>query len=137
MLLPCSKQGLSARLIDKNPSADPFRHSQWRKPKRLGSCPTLPWRDSLPYRVRMPTIFKIGGNGGWQVRVIPGDHRPAHVHVIKAPSEAVFNLNCPDGPVELRESYNCPHHVLNWLEHELNSRLTDGCDGWRTYANQP
>lgn len=83
----------------------------------------------------MPTIFEIGGqNGtGWKVRVIPGDHRPAHVHVIKKPSEAVFNLNCPDGPVELRESYNCPRHILSWLEAELNLRVHESCDGWRTY----
>jgi len=85
----------------------------------------------------MPTIFRIGGNGGWQVRVIPGDHRPAHVHVMKDASEAVFKLNCPQGPVELRESYNCAHHVLTWLEAELNARVVDGCNGWRTYANQP
>jgi hypothetical protein len=85
----------------------------------------------------VPTIFRIGGAKGWRVVVIPGDHRPAHVHVIKSPSEAVFNLNCPTGPVELRESYNCPAHELNWLEGELNAKVNDGCNGWRTYANQP
>lgn len=81
----------------------------------------------------MPTILRIGGQNGWQVRVIPGDHRPAHVHVIKKPSEAVFNLNCPDGPVELRESFNCAPHILNWLEAELNSQVNAGCVGWETY----
>jgi hypothetical protein len=31
--------------------------------------------------------------------------RPAHVHVIGSECEAVFHLNCPYGPVELREDY--------------------------------
>jgi hypothetical protein len=37
--------------------------------------------------------------------VYPNDHRPAHVHVIGPGAEAVFNLNCPTGPPELRESF--------------------------------
>ena len=36
---------------------------------------------------------------------LPNDHRPAHVHVIGHGCEAVFNLNCPKGPVTLRENY--------------------------------
>lgn len=37
--------------------------------------------------------------------VYPNDHRPAHVHVIGGGCEAVFNLNCPHGPPELRENF--------------------------------
>jgi hypothetical protein len=36
--------------------------------------------------------------------IYPGDHRPAHVHVIGKGGEAVFNLNCPDRPSALRDA---------------------------------
>jgi hypothetical protein len=47
----------------------------------------------------MPTIFQTHGYRGV---IYPADHRPAHVHVKGAGFEVVFNLNCPDGPLELR-----------------------------------
>jgi hypothetical protein len=50
----------------------------------------------------MPTVMWLGG---LRVVVYPNDHRPAHVHVIGAGSEAVFNLNCPNGPATIRENY--------------------------------
>ncbi|MGA3075882.1 MAG: DUF4160 domain-containing protein [Bryobacteraceae bacterium] len=31
--------------------------------------------------------------------IYPNDHRPAHVHAMGRGCEAVFNLNCPAGPV--------------------------------------
>jgi hypothetical protein len=78
----------------------------------------------------MPRILQIDG---WDVRVIPGDHRPAHVHVVKRPSEAVFNLNCPSGPVELREEHNCSIQEVNLLESHLNKHVPSLCAGWRKY----
>jgi methionine synthase I (cobalamin-dependent) len=78
----------------------------------------------------MPTILRFNG---WRVTVIPGDHRPAHVHVIKAPAEAVFNLNCPAGPVEYRESMNCSATELNYVASQLNACVPDLCEGWRKY----
>lgn len=39
---------------------------------------------------------------GLRVVIYPNDHRPAHVHVIGNGCEAVFNLNCPNGPNEWR-----------------------------------
>lgn len=50
----------------------------------------------------MPTILRIGG---LRVAIYPNDHPPPHVHILGAKGEAVFFLNCPDGPAELRESY--------------------------------
>jgi hypothetical protein len=50
----------------------------------------------------MPTILRFGG---LRVTIYPNDHPPAHVHVIGASGEAVFNLDCPHGPVMLRESH--------------------------------
>jgi len=51
----------------------------------------------------MPTILTVFG---LRVVVYPNDHRPAHVHVQGNGCEAVFNLACPHGPVELRENYS-------------------------------
>ena len=48
----------------------------------------------------MPTVLRLDG---LRVRIYVDDHRPAHIHVIAADGEAVFVLNCPDGPPELRE----------------------------------
>ncbi|WP_199271807.1 DUF4160 domain-containing protein [Pseudoduganella flava] len=39
-----------------------------------------------------------------RVVIYPNDHRPAHVHVIGPGCEAVFDLHCPEGPPELRET---------------------------------
>ena len=47
----------------------------------------------------MPTISTINGH---RVVIYTADHRPAHVHVIGAGFEVVFNLNCPKGPLEVR-----------------------------------
>ena len=45
----------------------------------------------------MPTVLRLDA---LRVAIYPNDHRPAHVHVIGAGYEAVFNLHCPDGPPE-------------------------------------
>jgi hypothetical protein len=50
----------------------------------------------------VPTVLRFGG---LRVVIYPNDHRPAHIHVIGSDAEAVFNLNCPAGPVMLRENY--------------------------------
>jgi hypothetical protein len=49
----------------------------------------------------LPTVLRIDG---LRVVIYPNDHRPPHVHVFGAEGEAVFLLNCPDGPLDLRES---------------------------------
>jgi hypothetical protein len=50
----------------------------------------------------MPAVDAIDG---LRVVIYFNDHRPAHVHVIGDGCEAVFRLNCPTGPPELRENY--------------------------------
>ena len=75
----------------------------------------------------MPTVFRIHG---FRVMIYPNDHRPAHVHVIGAGGEAVFNLNCPKGPIELREVYELSRQELGRIEKALSEHLTDLCDRW-------
>ena len=75
----------------------------------------------------MPTILRIGG---LRVVIYPNDHRPAHVHVI-GDGEAVFILNCPDGPPELRESYGFNRSDVARIEAGLAEHLATLCSEWR------
>ncbi len=69
--------------------------------------------------------------GWWSIRATI-DHRPAHVHVIGPGGEAVFFLNCPVGPVSLRESFGFTGQVLRSVEAELNEALPGLCAAWET-----
>lgn len=75
----------------------------------------------------MPVVFRIGG---LRVVIWPNDHRPAHVHVIGAEGEAVFNLNCPDGPPELRESYGFKLTDVNRIADALAEVVPLLCAKW-------
>lgn len=78
----------------------------------------------------MPTVLRIAG---LRVVIYPNDHRPAHVHVIGAEGEAVFTLNCPDGPPTLRESYGFNRPRVRSLCDEIAAALSDLCAEWRTW----
>lgn len=65
------------------------------------------------------------------------DHRPAHVHVIGADCEAVFKLNCPDGPPELRENYGFSRQALGEIKHALAEGISQFCNAWRTIHGNP
>jgi hypothetical protein len=75
----------------------------------------------------MPTILRIDG---LRVMIYPNDHAPEHVHVIGAGCEAVFELNCPEGPVTLRESYGFTTRQLRRLAEQLNAALLELCSAW-------
>lgn len=76
----------------------------------------------------MPKVLEIAG---WRVVIYPNDHRPAHVHIIGGGNEAVFRLNCPPGPVELRENYGFSRRELGIIEKRLSSSLAMLCNTWR------
>ncbi len=67
---------------------------------------------------------------GLRVAVYPNDHLPAHVHVMGRGREAVFNLNCPSGAVELRENYGFSQRELGRIQQELNGNLQMLCGAW-------
>ncbi len=75
----------------------------------------------------MPTVLRFAG---LRAAIYPNDHQPAHVHVIGKGCEAVFNLNCPNGPPELRENYGFGLKELNHIEAVLVAGLTDMCREW-------
>ncbi|WP_407646892.1 DUF4160 domain-containing protein [Halomonas lysinitropha] len=80
------------------------------------------------YTTRMPSILRFEG---LRVVIYPNDHRPAHVHVIGKGSEAVFVLNCPSGPPNLRESYHFKASELNRIASALSAELLALCAKWR------
>lgn len=75
----------------------------------------------------MVTVLRLDG---FRVVIYPNDHRPAHVHVISAEHEAVFNLNCPGGPPELRENYGFSASDLRKIAGFLADNLQRLCEHW-------
>jgi hypothetical protein len=75
----------------------------------------------------VPTVLRLGG---LRVVIYPNDHRPAHVHVIGADHEAVFDLGCPNGPVELRENYGFRSGRVLEIVAALTESLGDLCQAW-------
>ena len=76
----------------------------------------------------MPTVARFNG---LRVVIYPNDHRPAHIHVIGPDGEAVFILNCPDGPPELRECYGFKLNAVNAIGREITEELGALCEAWR------
>jgi len=77
----------------------------------------------------MPTVLRFGG---LRVVIYPNDHRPAHVHVIGQGHEAVFELNCPAGPVILRENYGFSRRDLARIQEVLLQNLAALCSAWES-----
>ena len=75
----------------------------------------------------MPTLFRLDG---LRVVIYPNHHSPAHVHVIGTMAEAVFELNCPDGSMALRESYRFKAKKLRRLMNAMDPQLSLLCDEW-------
>jgi len=75
----------------------------------------------------MPTVLRLDG---LRVVIYPNDHRPAHVHVMGAGGEAVFILNCPEGPAELRESYGFSRPEVGRIGSQLDLQLASLCEEW-------
>ena len=75
----------------------------------------------------LPTVLKFAG---LRVVIYFNDHRPAHVHVIGPACEALFHLNCPSGPVELRENFRFSWRDIATIENELAKSLDALCQTW-------
>jgi len=77
----------------------------------------------------MPTVRRLRG---LRVVIYSNDHRPAHVHVKGAGGEAVFVLNCPNGPPMLRQSYGFPLREVNRIAEALSIAVNMLCAEWRS-----
>ena len=76
----------------------------------------------------MPTVLRFEG---FRVVIYPADHVPSHVHVFGGGGEAVFNLNCPDGKVALRENYGFQRRTVTRVRKMLDESVTSLCEEWR------
>jgi hypothetical protein len=75
----------------------------------------------------MPTVHRFDG---LRVAVYLNDHPPAHVHVIAADAEAVFVLNCSEGPPTLRGTFGFNRTELGRIANELAGKLAILCAQW-------
>lgn len=76
----------------------------------------------------MPTILRIGAS---RVVIYPNDHRPAHVHVVGVGNHAVFNLQCPGGPPDLRENYGFSKVDLAVFVRRMQGIVGSLCTEWK------
>ena len=72
----------------------------------------------------MPTVLRFDG---FSVAIYPADHVPAHVHVFGGGNEAIFNLNCPDGPVRLRDNYGFSRRAFARIRDALDETVPTLC----------
>ncbi len=76
----------------------------------------------------MPTVLRIDG---LTVIIYSNDHRPAHIHVGGAGKEALFYLNCPDGPLMLRGFFRFKLREVKRIEEKLAPPLNTLCKAWK------
>lgn len=81
----------------------------------------------------MPTVLRFAG---LRFVIYPGDHRPAHVHVIGRGGEAVFNLQCPKGPPVLREAYGLTRADVARIRATIADQLHLFCSSWESMHGQ-
>lgn len=82
----------------------------------------------------MPTVLRLGA---WCAVIYPNDHRPAHVHIIGQGYEAVFDLHCPNSPLELRENYQFGLREIGRIEKILTANLAALCGEWERIHGDP
>jgi hypothetical protein len=81
----------------------------------------------------MPTVLRFDG---FRVAIYPNDHRPAHVHVSGADGEAIFLLDCPDGPVRLREAYGLSNREIGRIASVLDRHMAALCEAWSRFHDR-
>lgn len=75
----------------------------------------------------MPTVHRFDG---LRVAIDTDDHPPAHIHVIGAGREVIFDLNCPYGPPEVRRSRNLRPALANRIRAHLTRHIRRLCEEW-------
>jgi hypothetical protein len=73
----------------------------------------------------MPTIDRFNG---FRVVIYSNDHRPSHVHVLGG--EVVFQLQCPRGPLLLREVHGLTRKQVTAIGSRLDQRHKTLCTDW-------
>jgi hypothetical protein len=78
----------------------------------------------------MPTVARFGS---LRIVVYPNDRRLPHAHILGRGLEAIFILNCPGGPPELRANYGFSLRELNDMLDHLQQIIERTCDVWRHF----
>jgi len=76
----------------------------------------------------MPKILTVLG---YNVVIYTHDHRPAHVHIEGPDGSCVFRLNCPSGPLDLRESHGLALTLVRRLARQIEPEIEALCAEWR------
>jgi hypothetical protein len=80
--------------------------------------------------IGMPTYFRTHGH---IVFIFYDDHPPPHVHVTGPDGEVVFMLNCPNGPLEIREqTRKLTDSIVRKLARAITPEIQRLCAMWRT-----
>lgn len=77
----------------------------------------------------MPTYLRLFG---YSIVIYTHDHRPAHVHAIGPNGRCVFILNCPAGPLELREAAGISATHIRRLAEAITPEIPALCALWRS-----
>ena len=101
-----------------------FRYSLFARSSQLN----LSGWDYVSIVRIVPTVLRLLG---FRAVIYPNDHSPAHVHVIGHGCEAVFHLNCPKGPVTLRENYWFSRRDIARIKALLGVRVAQLCRDWK------
>lgn len=76
----------------------------------------------------MPTVLRFCA---FRVMIFLNDHRPPHVHVFARGNSAIYDLNCPLGPAELRQNFGLSARELRQAEEGLVGHVEMLCRRWR------
>jgi len=125
---PCGKTAPFKTAISQRttPSAYPKEKSYSGKTPWFSVVVTGRLFPSAWVYVKLHHAYRLG----LRVVIYPNDHRPPHVHVLGAGTEAVFNLQCPAGPPTLRGSFGFATAELNRIASALADNLTALCAEW-------
>jgi hypothetical protein len=75
----------------------------------------------------MPTVLRFGA---FRVMVYKNDHRPPHVHVLGRGGQAIFVLNCPAGPPELRAESALSSAEIKMIRNGVSANVQTLCEAW-------
>lgn len=82
----------------------------------------------------MPAVLVVDG---YSIVIYMHDHQPPHVHVFARGCEAIFNLGCPQGPPDLRQSFRFKDRELHSIHRLIEQNIELLCTFWRSvHADQ-
>ena len=105
------------------------------RPHRPNSEPTRPHRPKIsakpsphpPKLGNVPTLLRFRS---FRIVIYVDDHPPAHIHAIGPATRVDFYLNCSQGPVAVRQSFNVRPAEEAALLRFIADNLDTLCEAW-------